>query len=106
MAAEADRTAGKLAEARAGSQEALGQALEACRRYLLLVAQSELAPELQAKGGASDLVQQTFLEAQRDFPCFAGTSEAELLAWLRCILLHTLGKFSRQYRATQKRGLD
>jgi RNA polymerase sigma-70 factor, ECF subfamily len=99
-------TAEWLAAARAGSPEALGQALEACRRYLLLVAQRELAPELQAKGGASDLVQQTFLEAQRDFPRFAGTTEVELLAWLRCILLHNLGKFSRQYRATQKRGLE
>jgi RNA polymerase sigma-70 factor, ECF subfamily len=106
MAAEAGGTAERLAAARAGSHEALGEALEACRRYLLLVAQSELAPELQAKGGASDLVQQTFLEAQRDFARFAGTTEAELLAWLRCILLHTLGKFGRQYRGTQKRGLD
>jgi RNA polymerase sigma-70 factor (ECF subfamily) len=106
MAADAEGTAERLAAARAGSHEALGEALEACRRYLLLVAQSELAPELQAKGGASDLVQQTFLEAQRDFPRFAGTSEAELLAWLRCILLHNLGKFGRHYRGTQKRGLD
>src|SRR5262245_5783304 len=106
MAAEAVGTAERLAAARAGSHEALGEALEACRRYLLLVAQRELAPELQAKGGASDLVQQTFLEAQRDFPRFAGTTEAELLAWLRCILLHNLGKFSRQYRGTQKRGLE
>jgi RNA polymerase sigma-70 factor (ECF subfamily) len=106
MADDPQGTEEWLAEARAGSHEAMGQALEACRRYLLLVAQRELAPELQAKGGASDLVQQTFLEAQRDFPRFQGTTEAELLAWLRCILLHNLGKFGRQYRATKKRGLE
>ena len=106
MAEEPQETTDMLAAARAGSQDALGQTLEACRRYLLLIAQRELAPELQAKGGASDLVQQTFLEAQRDFPRFAGTTEGELLAWLRCILLHNLGKFSRHYRGTRKRGLD
>jgi RNA polymerase sigma-70 factor (ECF subfamily) len=46
-----------LPAARAGSREALGEVLEACRGYLLLLAQEELDPALQAKGGASDLVQ-------------------------------------------------
>jgi RNA polymerase sigma-70 factor (ECF subfamily) len=94
-----------LPAARAGSNEALGQALESCRRYLLLVADRELDPGLRAKGGASDLVQQTFLEAQRDFAHFHGDSEAELLAWLRVLLRHNLGKFARAYRDTQKRGI-
>jgi RNA polymerase sigma-70 factor (ECF subfamily) len=106
MADEPRGTTEWLEAARGGSHEALGQALDACRRYLLLIAQRELAPELQAKGGASDLVQQTFLEAQRDFCRFHGTTETELLAWLRCILLHNLGKFSRHFRGTRKRGLD
>jgi RNA polymerase sigma-70 factor (ECF subfamily) len=92
-----------LAAARAGSQEALGQTLEGCRRYLLLVADQELDPQLRAKAGASDLVQQTFLEAQRDFDHFHGSSEAELLAWLRRLLQHNLADFTRRYRATAKR---
>src|SRR2546423_835189 len=41
----------RLLAAQAGSREALGDALEACRGYLLLIAQQELEPELQAKGG-------------------------------------------------------
>ena len=69
-----------LPAAQAGSREALGQVLEACRAYLLLIAREELDPALQAKGGASDLVQQTFLEAQRDFARFQGDSRS-LLAW-------------------------
>jgi len=92
-----------LSAARAGSQEALGQALEACRRYLLQIAQQELDPALQAKGGASDVVQETFLEAQRDFDHFHGGSDAELRAWLRQLLLHHLYKLARRYRTTQKR---
>jgi RNA polymerase sigma-70 factor (ECF subfamily) len=100
------RDAGRwLAEARAGDREALGQALEACRRYLLLVAERQLDPDLRAKGGASDLVQETFLEAQRDFGGFQGTSSPELRAWLRRLLLNNLGHFTRRYRATGKRAI-
>ena len=55
-----------------------------------------------AKGGASDLVQETFLEAQRDFPRFQGTSEAELLGWLRQMLLNNVANFTRHYRITKR----
>lgn len=105
MAQGAEDFGRRMDEARAGSKEALGQMLETCRRYLLSIAQGELAPDLQAKGSASDLVQETFLEAQRDFTQFSGTSEPELLRWLRQILLHNVGTFSRQFRETSKRDL-
>src|SRR5262249_20956798 len=92
-----------LAEARAGRNDALGQALEACRVYLLLIAAEELAPELRGKGGASDLVQETFLEAHRDFARFPGGAPDEWRAWLRRLLLNTVADFARRYRATTKR---
>ncbi len=98
---------GKLAQlltaAQAGSQDAVGEALEACRAYLLMVAHCEMDPALRAKGGASDLVQETFLEAQRDFHRFNGATEPELLAWLRQVLLNNVANFARRYRATAKR---
>jgi RNA polymerase sigma-70 factor (ECF subfamily) len=94
-----------LVAARAGSREELGRALEACRHYPLLVAQRHLAPDLQPKGGASDLVQETFLEAQRDFAQFRGTTEAELLAWLSRLLLNNVGNFARRYRDTGMRAV-
>ena len=77
--------------------------MDGCRRYLLQVAGDDLDPRLQAKGGASDIVQETFLEAQRDFHAFAGDSEQELLAWLRLHLQYRLAKFGRSYRQTAKR---
>jgi len=92
-----------LAAARAGSPEALGQVLETFRAYLLLVADRELDPEVRAKGGASDLVQDTFLEAQRDFERFQGTSAEELRAWLRRVLLNNVANFTRQFRQRAKR---
>ena len=103
MAEFAEARAQLLAKARAGSAEALGSVLESCRRYLLLVAERNLDPQLRAKGGASDLVQETFLEAQRDFAGFHGHSEQELLAWLSRVLLNNLGNFSRRYVDTNKR---
>src|SRR5436190_23322173 len=105
MAHAAKEAAQWLPAARAGSTEALGQLLEACRGYLLLIAQQELDPNLRAKGGASDLVQETFLKAQRHFGRFQGDSEVELLAWLRRLLLNNLANFARQYRDTNKRRL-
>lgn len=103
MAGREQRVAQWLPAARAGSAQALGQVLEACRGYLLWIAQRELDPDLKAKGGASDLVQETFLKAQRHFAQFRGDSEADLKAWLRQLLLNNLADFTRLYRGTAKR---
>src|SRR5262249_59741442 len=106
MAEPLEDGAAWLPAARAGSRAALGQALESFRDYLLLIAERELAPDLRAKGGASDLVQETFLEAQRDFADFRGDTEAEFRAWLRRLLLHNVANFARHYRDTAKRQAD
>src|SRR5947209_2044842 len=103
MANPARKFAEWLPAARNGSARALGEALEACRVYLQAIAERELDPVLRAKGGASDLVQDTFLEAQRDFGQFKGDTEAALLGWLRRMLLNNLANFRRSYRGTRKR---
>ena len=92
-----------LESARRGSNESLGKALDICRQYLLLVANRELDAQLQAKGGGSDLVQETFFEAQRDFQKFGGSTQDEMLAWLRRILLHNIQNFRRFWLDTDKR---
>jgi RNA polymerase sigma-70 factor (ECF subfamily) len=94
-----------LPAARAGSREALGKVLEAARHYLLSIARQEIDPDLRAKNSPSDVVQETFVEVQRAFGQFQGETEAELLAWLRQLLLHRVGKLRRRYRDTQKRRL-
>jgi RNA polymerase sigma-70 factor (ECF subfamily) len=105
MSESAQQAEQLLAAARAGSREALGKLFEACRHYLLLVAGRQIDPDLHAKGSASDLVQETFLEAQQDFRRFQGTSEGELLAWLKQMLLNNVGNFTRRYRDTGKRAV-
>lgn len=92
-----------LAEARRGSSAALGQALEACRGYLLHVAMQELSPRFQARGGASDLVQETFIAAQQGFHQFHGTTVQEWRGWLRQILLRRILQFIRAHRDAAKR---
>src|SRR5262249_48345599 len=95
----------RLAAAQSGSREALGQVLSQYRDYLRDIARRELAHDLQTKGDPSDLVQETFLEAQRSFDHFHGHSDDALRAWLRCLLVHRCAKVGRQFRATQKRRL-
>jgi RNA polymerase sigma-70 factor, ECF subfamily len=98
-----EQTIHLIREARAGSNDALGLLLDGCRRYLLQIAADDLDPRLRAKGGASDIVQETFLEAQRDFGEFTGETEPELLAWLRSRLHYRVAKFVRTFRGTAKR---
>jgi RNA polymerase sigma-70 factor (ECF subfamily) len=94
-----------LSEARAGSLEALGRLVEEYRPYLLGIANDELEPDLRPKGGASDLVQESLLEATRDFAHFRGTNQEELLAWLRGILRNNLADFRRKHRGAACRHL-
>jgi RNA polymerase sigma-70 factor, ECF subfamily len=95
-----------LASAKAGSVEAIGEALEGCRSYLLLIANRELGEDLQAKLGASDLVQETFLEAHKGFQHFHGGTSKELLAWLVGILENRLAQAKRKFAGTQKRDVS
>lgn len=94
-----------IAAARQGDAEALGRLLENCRPYLLLVANQELRRDLQGKIGASDLVQETFLEARRDFSRFVGHNEEKLLGWLRQALLHNIANCNRHFLETGKRNI-
>jgi RNA polymerase sigma-70 factor (ECF subfamily) len=94
-----------LAAAREGRRECFGTLLELYRNYLYLVARTQIDLHLQAQVSPSDLVQEAFLEAYRDFGQFRGQSETELLGWLRRILVHNLARLvERQVRA-QKRNV-
>lgn len=92
-----------LAAARTGDREARGQLLELYRAYLTLLARLEIDRRLQGKADPADLVQETFLEAHRDFAQFRGNSEKEFLSWLRQVLLSNLANLVRHYLGTQGR---
>jgi RNA polymerase sigma-70 factor, ECF subfamily len=89
--------------ARTGNGHALGQLLELYRNYLTLLARLQISRRLQSKVDATDLVQDTFLKAHRHFGQFRGTSEVELVGWLRQILVLNVANLVRHYYGTQGR---
>ena len=98
-----DDTGAKLAKALQDDKDALGSLLESYRPYVRLLAMRALDPVLNARLSASDVVQQTFLEASRDLASFRGSSEAQFLGWLRQILLHNVAHATQTNVVTQKR---
>jgi RNA polymerase sigma-70 factor (ECF subfamily) len=87
---------------RAGDAAARAELFERYRPYLEVLARAQLGQHLRTKCDTSDLVQQTLLEAHRDFAGFQGQQEGELLAWLRRILAHNLFNQARHFAARQR----
>ncbi len=92
-----------LAAARDGSIESLGQLLQTYVSYLKLLAQTQLVANVRVRVSPSDVVQETLLEAHRDFGKFRGGSEGEFLAWLRQILVNNLSRAVEQHLLADKR---
>jgi RNA polymerase sigma-70 factor (ECF subfamily) len=76
--------------------------LERFRSYLLLLARVRLNPLVRAKVGASDVVQQTLLEAHRDRAQLRGHTVGEQAAWLRHILARNLANVLRDLRRDKR----
>ena len=95
----------RVDRARAGDRTSLGQLLDSYQNYLNLLAKIEIGRRLQGKVDASDIVQETFLEAHRQFPSFQGNAEPQLTKWLRTILAGTMANVVRRYAGTQARDL-
>ncbi len=100
FASGADRM---IAAARGGDREVLGALLESYRDYLRVLARVELGRDVKAKFDASDVVQEAFLDAHRQFPAFRGDSRAQFTRWLREILAGTMANLVRRYLGTRAR---
>jgi RNA polymerase sigma-70 factor (ECF subfamily) len=87
-----------LTQARAGDVPALGRLLELYRNYLRVLARAMIGQALRVRLDTSDLVQETFLKAHREFSQFLGETEPELVSWLRQILVRTLANQARHHR--------
>lgn len=105
MPDSAQSLASLLAAYRSGDTEAGNRLLQHYEPWLRMLARLQFESQFHAKFDPSDIVQQTMLQAVRDFARFRGTTDAELAAWLRQILAHTLAHEIRRYGGTQKRDL-
>jgi RNA polymerase sigma-70 factor (ECF subfamily) len=72
--------------------------VEQMRPYLLAIARLQIEQNLRAKIDASDIVQQTMLEAHRGIDNYRGTSPEQLRGWLRAILARNLADEVRKFR--------
>ena len=82
---------------RAGDSDLLGRVLERYRDYLRLLVRLNLGEQIRGKVADSDVVQETFIQAQKNFARFRGKTEAELLAWLRAIMAAQIAQHVRYY---------
>jgi RNA polymerase sigma-70 factor (ECF subfamily) len=94
-----------LTQARLANGKELGALLELYRDYLGVLAGARLGARLRGVINPSDLVQQTFLEACRDFGQFQGTTEVQWRAWLRRILAHNLAALVERHVRARKRDI-
>ena len=88
-----------------GSTDQLGRLLEVYRHYLSLLADSQLDRKVRARVSPSDIVQETMLEAHRDFGQFRGKSEGEFVGWLRQILDNNLARVIERHVLAGKRDI-
>ena len=95
----------EIDKARAGNPESIGLLLESYRSYLRLLARIEIGRRLQGKVDASDIVQEVFLDAHRQFTHFRGESESELVGWIREILAGRMANLIRRFFGTQARDI-
>lgn len=94
-----------LLVAKKGEQQAVGQLLEHFRSYLKLIASHEIGSKLGAKLDASDIVQDTFLDAHRYFENFQGESVTQFTAWLRTVMAGVMANNMRRYLGTKARDI-
>jgi RNA polymerase sigma-70 factor (ECF subfamily) len=76
--------------------------LDRYRSYLHLLASMQLDRRLRGKLDASDIVQQTLLQAHRARTQFRGDHPGQLAAWLRQILAHNLAHAARDYTRAKR----
>jgi RNA polymerase sigma-70 factor (ECF subfamily) len=89
--------------ARQGSSSCLGRLLTLYTNYLKLLVATQLDSRLRGRVSPSDIVQDTFFEAHRDFAQFRGQSTGEFVAWLRRIVVNNILRVVEQHVLAEKR---
>lgn len=103
MSASSSATLNLLNEARKGDGASLGLLLRNYFRYLNSVSRNHLDVRIGARVSASDIVQETLLEAHRDFGKFSGGSIEEFTGWIRRILFNNLATAIEKHILAGKR---
>lgn len=103
MASETASLLDLIGRARSGDGDALGRLLNMYRPALCAAAGRQLGGRLASRVDASDVVQETCLQAHQYFGHFAGSDEPALVGWLRRLLDQNVARVVRNHALLQKR---
>ncbi len=79
--------------------------IESLLPQLAQIAKNSIARQWQAKVSASDIVQETFVEASKSLPSFSGSTIGEFAKWLQAILTNNISDTRRKYVGAQMRAV-
>jgi RNA polymerase sigma-70 factor (ECF subfamily) len=91
---------------RAGDAQAFVQLFAQHRTLLLRMVELRLDSRLRGRVDASDIVQETYLEAYRRLDSYLRTPKLPFRQWLRQIAYDRTRKASREHRTRQKRTVE
>ncbi len=94
-----------LVAARAGDKLSLERLWSEARQWIHEYSARHLGEDLNAKMDASDIVQQSMLEAQVVLDQFRGSTFAEFHAWLITVIRRNIADAGRRYRQSQCRSI-
>jgi RNA polymerase sigma-70 factor, ECF subfamily len=80
----------------------VGSLLEIHRESLLRVVRRRLDPQLSGRLGASDVVQESFLEATRRLPEYLRLNKMPFFLWLRLLTVQKLLALKKHHRAKMR----
>jgi RNA polymerase sigma-70 factor (ECF subfamily) len=92
-----------LERAQQGDSRALGLLLDSFRPYVRVIVHGVRRGRLQARLDDSDLIQDAMLEASKSFASFRGAGVAEIVVWLRRIVIRSTERTVGRYIGAGKR---
>lgn len=103
---EADKTKELLANAKEGSEEAIGKLLDRHRDALRRMVQMRLDRRIQRRVDVSDIVQDVLFEANRRLSKYLQEPKMPFHLWLRHMARDRIIDAHRRHRASAKRSVD
>jgi RNA polymerase sigma-70 factor (ECF subfamily) len=103
---EADKTQELLANAKEGSEEAIGKLLDRHRDALRRMVQMRLDRRIQRRVDVSDIVQDVLFEANRRLSKYLQEPKMPFHLWLRHMARDRIIDAHRRHRASAKRSVD